>query len=206
MERAWAVKGSGFLFYINFHYNMKLISVENFELKIADEALLVKPFRKLWNQDRSEKKERFYQQMAVLFFVFSPSSNYTYIIDEKERMKEVLQQEGITDFKPSPEFKEAVEIYRKLNKTPEGLLLEDTYVFIDKSRKILRDINYDELEDAKEKVNTMKTGMSIVALIPKLMVDLSKAKQAVDKELEEQGKARGQQELSVGDIWSEQGV
>ena len=52
----------------------------------------------------------------------------------------------------------------------------------------------------------MKTGMSIVALIPKLMVDLSKAKQAVDKELEEQGKARGQQELSVGDIWSEQGV
>ena len=144
--------------------------------------------------------------MAVLFFVFSPSSNYTYIIDEKERMKEVLQQEGITDFKPSPEFKEAVEIYRKLNKTPEGLLLEDTYVFIDKSRKILRDINYDELEDAKEKVNTMKTGMSIVALIPKLMVDLSKAKQAVDKELEEQGKARGQQELSVGDIWSEQGV
>lgn len=184
---------------------MKLIKVENYQLSVSDEALLVKPIRKLWNQDRSEKKERFYQQMAVLYYVYSPSSNYTYIIDEQERMKEVLEQEGIQDFKPTPEFKEAVEIYKKLNQTPESLLLEDTYVFIDKSRKELRDIDYEGL-DPKDKINTMKTGMSIVALIPKLMVDLSKAKQAVDKELEDQGKARGQQELTVGDIWSEQGL
>ena len=39
---------------------MKLIQVENYELKIADEALLVKPIRKLWNQDRSQRKEQFY--------------------------------------------------------------------------------------------------------------------------------------------------
>ena len=73
---------------------MKLITVENYELKIADEALLVKPIRKLWNQDRSKGKEQFYKQMSVLFFTYSPSSNYSYIIDEKERMKEVLLQEG----------------------------------------------------------------------------------------------------------------
>jgi len=40
---------------------MKLISVENYKLKVADEALLVKPIRKLWNQDRSKGKEKFYQ-------------------------------------------------------------------------------------------------------------------------------------------------
>lgn len=185
---------------------MKLIKVENYQLTVSDEALLVKPIRKLWNQDRSEKKEQFYKQMAVLFYTYSPASNYTYISDEKERMKEVLVQEGITDFKPSPEFKEAVDIYRKLNQTPEGMLLESTYRFIEKSRKTLDELNYDELEDAKEKINTMKTGMSIVALIPKLMVDLSKAKDAVEKELNEQGKARGAQELTIGDIWSEQGL
>ena len=63
---------------------MKLVKVEDFQLKVSDEALLVKPFRKLWNQDRSQGKERFYQQMSVLYFTQDPASNYSYIIDEKE--------------------------------------------------------------------------------------------------------------------------
>ena len=185
---------------------MKLITVENYELKVADEALLVKPIRRLWNMDRSKGKEQFYKQMSILFFTYSPASNYSYITDEKERMAEVCTQEGISDFKVTPEFKAAVEVYKKLNQTPESLLLEDTYTFIDKSRKILRDINYEDIEDAKDQVNTMKTGMSIVALIPKLMKDLSSARKAVEKELEEQNVARGTQELTVGDIWAEKGI
>ena len=176
---------------------MKLITVEDFQIKVADDALLVKPIRKLFHQDRSQGKEQFYKQMSVLFFVYSPASNYSYIIDEKERFKEVCEQEGISDFKA------AVEIYRKLKQTPESLLLESTYRFIDKSRKTLDELDYSEIDDAKEKVNTMKTGMSIVALIPKLMTDLSKAKKAVEKELEEQTAVRGNQELTVGDIWAE---
>ena len=45
----------------------------------------------------------------------------------------------------------------------------------------------------------MKIGMSIVALVPKLMKDLTAAKNAVEKELEEQNNARGSQELTIGD-------
>ena len=185
---------------------MKLIKVEDFQLKIADEALLVKQFRRLWNMDRSAGKEQFYKQMSVIFYCYSPSSNYSYISDDKERLKEILEQEGIGDFKMTPEVKAAIEIYKKLCETPESMLLKSTYSFINKSRKALDDLNYDDIEDAKEKVNTMKIGMSIVALIPKLMKDLASAKEAVDKELEEQGKARGTQELTVGDTWSEQGI
>ena len=178
---------------------MKLITVENYELKVADEALLVRPIRKLFVADKSKGKEQFYKQMSILFYCYSPASNYSYITDEKERFEEVCQQEGIKDFKMTQDFKDAVEAYKKLCMTPESLLLDDTYAFIDKSRKILRDIDYDELEDAKEKVNTMKTGMSIVALIPKLMKDLSVARRAVEKELEEQENTRGSQELTIFD-------
>lgn len=179
---------------------MKLITTENFELKVADEALLVKPIRKLWNQDRSAKKEKFYEQMSVLFYVYSPSSNYSYITDEKERMKEVLAQEGLTDFKPSQEFKEAVEVYKKLNITPEGKLLDRTINFVDKTGKALDDINYDDIEELDKKIVAMKNGMALVALVPKLMTELSNAKKAVEKELEEQGNTRGSQELTVGDL------
>lgn len=178
---------------------MKLITVENFELKIADEALLVKPIRKLWNQDRSDKKEQFYKQMSVLYFTYSPSSNYSYIIDEEERMKEVLSQEGILDFKPSKEFKEAVEIYKKLNNTASSELLADTRLIIDKMRQALKSIEFESL-DEKDMPNAVKTVATIVGMIPKLVKELSDAEKAVTKELEEQGKARGTQELTVGDI------
>ena len=70
---------------------MKLITVENFELKVADEALLIRPIRRLWNADRSERKEKFYQQMSYLYFMVSPQSTYSYILDLDERSKTIIE-------------------------------------------------------------------------------------------------------------------
>lgn len=178
---------------------MKLIEVSNFELKVADEALLVKPIRKLWNQDRSTKKEKFYEQMSVLFYTFSPASNYSYIIDEKERLKEVCEQEGITDFHPSQDFKAAVEVYKKLVRTPSTELLNDVRMTVDKMRQALTSINFDDLEE-KDKVSAINTVTTVISKIPKLVKDLSEAEKAVTQELEESSSARGSQELTIGDL------
>ena len=64
---------------------MKLITIESYQLKVADEALLVRPIRKLWKQDRSKEKETFYKQMSVLYFTYAPTSNYSYIPLEEDR-------------------------------------------------------------------------------------------------------------------------
>lgn len=177
---------------------MKLITIDNYKIKVADEALLVKPIRKLFNMDRSKNKERFYEQMSILFFVYSPSSSYSYITDEKDRLKEVLQQEGIKDFHNTAEFKDAVAAYKKLNTTPSSILLADTNMVVDKVRNVLKSIDFEELDEEK-KVMAVKTVASVVAMIPKLVKDLSDAEKAVQKELEETGKARGSQELTIFD-------
>jgi hypothetical protein len=177
---------------------MKLIRLEDYQIKVADEALLVRPFRRLFNMDRSKGKETFYKQMSILYFVYSPSSNYAYIVDEKDRLKEVLAQEGITDFHNTAEFKEAVEVYRKLVKTSSSELLEDTRLIIEKMRQALKSIDFDSLEE-KDAVNAVKTVASVVGMIPKLVKDLAEAEKAVNKELEEQGNARGSQELTIFD-------
>lgn len=184
---------------------MKLIKVENYELKVADEALLVRPIRRLWNMDRSTGKEQFYKQMSVLFYVYSPSSNYAYIVDEKERMKEVMAQEGITEIKNNTEFKAAVEAYKKLVKTSSSELLEDTRLIIEKMRQALKSIDFESLEE-KDAVNAVKTVATVVGMIPKLVKDLTEAEKAVAKEMEEQTNARGSQELTVGDIWASQDI
>ena len=178
---------------------MKLILVLNYELKVADEALLVRPIRKLWNMDRSKGKETFYKQMSILYFVYDPSSNYAYISNEKDRLKEVLEQENITDFHNTAEFKEAVEAYKKLVRTPSSELLNDVRLTVDKMRQALTSIDFDDLEE-KDKVSAINTVTAVISKIPKLVKDLSEAEKAVTKELEEQGNARGSQELTIGDM------
>ena len=178
---------------------MKLIQVVNYELKVADEALLVRPIRKLWNMDRSKGKETFYKQMSILYFVYDPSSNYAYISNEKDRLKEVLEQENITDFHNTAEFKEAVEAYKKLVRTPSSELLNDVRLTVDKMRQALTSIDFDDLEE-KDKGSAINTVTAVISKIPKLVKDLSEAERAVTKELEEQGSARGSQELTIGDM------
>jgi len=178
---------------------MKLIEVVDFQIKVADEALLVKPFRRLWNMDRSAQKEQFYKQMSILFFVYSPASNYSYIIDEKERIKEVIEQEGIRDFKNTPEFKAAVDIYKKLNRTASSELLSDVRLTIDKVRQALTSVDFNNMKES-DKVVALNTVTTIVAKIPKLVKDLSEAEKAVAKELQEQDNVRGGQELTIGDM------
>ena len=177
---------------------MKLLKLEDYQIKVADEALLVKPIRRLWNQDRSAGKDKFFQQMSMLYFTYSPSSNYSYIVDEKDRMKEVMEQEGISDFKPSPEFKQAVAVYKKLCVTASSALLEDLKRLIENMRKALNRLTF-EGDDEKEVINNIKNAASITALLPKIIKDVQETEKAVSKELEEQNNTRGNQELTIFD-------
>lgn len=179
---------------------MKLIKVENYELSIADEALLVKPIRKLWNQDRSAKKEKFYEQMSVLFYVYNPSSNYAYITDEKDRLKEVIEQESIKDFHMTADFKAAVEIYKKLSTTTSTELLSDVRFTIDKMRQALRSIDFDAIDEEKDKAAAINTVTTVISKLPKLITDLDNAEKAVLKEQQEANNTRGSQQLTIFDM------
>lgn len=183
---------------------MKLIKIEDYQLKISDEALLVKPFRRLWNMDRSQGKEQFYRQMSLIYFTYSPTSNYSYILDEKDRMQEAMEQEGITEVKFTPELKAAIEAYKKLTKTSSSELLADTRQIVGKLRDALKAIKFDP--SSKDVVSDISAVTTIVGKIPKLVKELTEAERAVAKELAEQGSVRGGQELSVGDIWDESGI
>ena len=51
---------------------MKLIEFDGLEFKIADEALLVRPIRELFQKDKSKKKEEFWKQISYLWFMCDP--------------------------------------------------------------------------------------------------------------------------------------
>ena len=180
---------------------MKLIKIENFSLQIADEALLIKPIRKLYNQDRSASKEMFYKQISYLYFMVDPRSTYSYILNEDERAKEIIAQEGLDkDFKPSPLLQEAMEVYRKHTVTPSQELLNAALKAAHTVSEFLMKPDILEQEDDKGKpkyqVSSITAALKNVEGIVSSLQNLQKK---VESELTEQSKARGSQELTIFD-------
>lgn len=171
---------------------MKLLEFKDYRLNVSDEAFLVKPIRKIFNADRSSNKENFFKQMSYLYFMIDPRSDYSYIIDEEERAKAIIEQEGLdSKFKPSKELEEAMEIYRKLTTTSSTMLLQDTRIAVDKVRKFLRDVDLDAVDKNGKPIYTVSTVTTAIKQIPQLAKDLMETEKLVAKEIEEQGRARG---------------
>lgn len=180
---------------------MKLITIENYQLRIADEALLVKPIRKLWNQDRSASKEQFYRQMSYLYFMIDPRSTYSYILNEEERAKAIIEQEGLNpDFKPSPLLQEAMEIYRKHTVTPSQELLKAALKAAHTVSEFLMKPDILEQEDDKGKPKYQISSITAALKnVEGIVSSLQNLQRKVESELSEQSKARGSQELTIFD-------
>jgi hypothetical protein len=176
---------------------MHLIEYNNYQITPTEEAFLIAPIRKLYNSDKTKNKEKFMQLLSVIYFYADPRSSYNYITNDKDRLKEIIIQEGLpSNFKIDKALQEAIEIYKKHVITSSYLLLQDTKEVIENMRKVLKSIDWEGLEE-KDKVNAVKTVASITSMIPKIVKDLTEAEKAVTKEIEEQGRARGGQSKTL---------
>lgn len=177
---------------------MKLITYENYEIKVSDEALLVGPIRKLFNKDRTKNKDNFLTQMSVLFFYADPRSSYSYITDDALRLQAIIEQEGLpSNYKLDKEMEALVTLYKKMTTTTSLLLLEDTRTAIDKVREFLRNIDLDERNNSGMPVYSVATVTTTISKIPQLIKDLNEAEKTVTREIEEAGRTRGSVEKKL---------
>lgn len=171
---------------------MKLIEFDGMEFNIADEALLVRPIRQLFEKDKSKKKEEFWKQISYLWFMCDPRSNYMYLVNEQERSKEVKKQEGLgEDWEPSELLKDAMNIYRSQTITTSAILLEGMRKGIDKLSAFLGETSFSE--------KTVASMTSALKQIPELAKALSDAEHALAKDFATDDKARGTASKAVGE-------
>lgn len=181
---------------------MKLIKYEDYQIKLADEAFLIRPIRRLFNADRSERKEQFWRQMSYMYFMCSPASTYSYILDMDERSKTIIEQEGLPeDFTPSAMLLEAMSIYKQHTKTISQELLESSLVGAKKVSEFLRNVDLTEEDDKGKPKYQVSTITAALKNVEGIIASLQVQQKKVEQELEEDtGKARGAQELTVGDM------
>jgi hypothetical protein len=176
---------------------MKLFKYEGYSIKIEPEALLLKPFKQIWERDKSENKERAMMELGYIYFFCDIRSDYQYLVDEEERHSAIKESEGFPkSWKPDKMVLEAMEFYNSF-KSSSVLLLEDTRYSVYKLRQHLRKIDLDQLDDKGKPVYTLNSITSTIKQIPALIKDLEEAEKAIAKEAIVAGKMRGSGEKTI---------
>ena len=178
---------------------MKLLKFEGYKVVIEPELLTLKPFKDIWIRDKSKNKDKALQEIAFIFFMSDPRSDYQYIVDEEERAKAIKEGEGIdSKWKPDNKVIEAMKFYKTF-KPVSALLLEDTRIAVDKLRKLLREIDLTEVDDKGKPIYTLNSITTTIKQIPALVKDLNDAEKALNSEMKDAGRARGSGEKTIFD-------
>lgn len=178
---------------------MKLIEFDGMEFKLADEALLIRPIRQLFEKDKSKKKEEFWKQISYLWFMCDPRSTYQYLVNETDRAAEIKKLEGFSeDWEPNDLLKEAMEIYRQQTTTTAALLLEGMRKGIENVRKFLSEVDLFAVDSKTNKplyqVSTITAALKQIPELAKALVD---AEKALAKDFDTEDSARGNAEKSA---------
>lgn len=177
---------------------MKLFKYEAYKVVISEEALALKPFKQIWNRDKSSNKDRAIAELSYVYFMEDPASDYQYLVDRDERSNAIIEGEGLSSkWKPDKLVIEAMEFYSSF-KTTSALILEDTRYAADNLRKSLRNINLEATDDKGKPIYTVSSIISAIKQIPQLVKELAEAERAVSKEMiENNGRVRGQRAKTI---------
>lgn len=176
-------------FFIKF---MRLFKYEGYKIVISEEAFALKPFRQIWQRDKTSNKDKAIMELGFIYFYCDPRSDYQYLVDEDERMEAIKEGEGLPPkWTPDKVVQEAMAFYESFKPTA-ALLLEDTRLMVNKYRKRLREQEFDDLE-----VKELKEVGALIKQIPSLVKDLDEAEKTLNSEMKNAGRMRGSGEKTI---------
>ena len=178
---------------------IKLFKYEGYSVTVEPEAIMLAPFKAIWDRDKRKDKSMAMQELAYIYFMSDPRSDYQYLVDEEVRKEEVIKGLGMpTKWKEDDVIKRALKFYESFKPTSAGLL-EDTRIAVNKLRQLLRNIDLEETDDKGRPVYTLNTITATIKQIPGLVKDLDEAERTLSKDIIQEAKARGSQSKALGE-------
>lgn len=172
---------------------IRLFHYEGYEVEIEPEALLLAPLKAIYDRDKSKDKSLAKQELAFVYFMGDPRSDYQYLVDPEVRAGEIIQGLGMpAKWKPDEAIQRALTFYESFKPISAGLL-EDTRYVVNRLRQELRSMNFDERDDKGKPVHTLQSITATIKQIPALAKDLDEAERALSKDITAEAKARGTQ-------------
>lgn len=174
---------------------IKLFKFEGYGVTVEPEAIMLLPFKAVW--DKYKDKSKSLQELAYIYFMGDPRSDYQYIVDAEMRSEEIIKGLGMPKgWKPDKVTERALTFYESFKPISAGLL-EDTKFVINKLRQELREMDFNKLDDKGKPVYTLQTITATIKQIPSLAKDLDEAERALSRDIIEEARARGSQAKGV---------
>lgn len=176
---------------------MKLFKYEGYNVVISPEALMLKPFKKIWERDKTESKNKAKTELSFIYFYCDPRSDFTYILDDEERQSEIIKQTGMSStWTPDKVVKEGMDLYIKLTTTVSSDLLNDAKSSVLNIRKALKAVSFDSIEPSKLP-KAIKDAASALSEVPALIKSLQEIEKSMNSEITENSRMRGGAQKTV---------
>jgi len=125
---------------------MRLFELINHQVIISEEAYALKPFKAIWDKDKSKNKVKAVDELAYVFFMEDFKSDFTDILNEDERRAEILTNLSLGEkYKESKEVIEARKFYKdRINNMLPFLFLNDAKIAVNALRTYFRGVDFNK--------------------------------------------------------------
>lgn len=176
---------------------MNLFEVIDYKIIISTEAHQVPEFQKLLDLDTSKTKTKSIGELTYVYQIADYKSvynNYPPSIKDKKLKEDIFKD---INWKPSDDVLEAIRKYKELQETPTLRLLKG-------ARAAAEEVNtyYQSLKDTPHGVNSknVQAVMGSLEKIGKVVDSLDKLEEKVKKELNQEGKSKGNRTINSFEV------
>lgn len=172
---------------------MELFELKNNKVQIHPAAYTMGPFKPIVNQ---KNKTKALKELAYIFFTTDYKSDFSDILNEDEKQKEVKRIVELPEsWEPSEKIEAAIVFYKERQRTPSMHLLETTLNFTEKLKNFYDRVDLFEVDDKGKPIHNVQQLQKSAAEVGLLTESIKKLKEAVAKEVEEASRVRGGGEI-----------
>lgn len=170
---------------------MGLFNLEDSSVVVDPDVLGVPPVKKIWDRDKSKKKEKAYKELSYVYFLCDFNSPYAVYPEHKKR--EVLAKDIMKDldYVPDNDLEYLIQQYRDFYETTSMRLIRAARTACDKLSDYFEHIDFKELDDDGRPVYTAKDVAMNLAKVGDIVNSLDKLEDKVQKEIKSESKIKG---------------
>lgn len=183
---------------------MNIFEIKNYVVTFSPQALMLKPFREIWDNDSSKDKAEAVKELSYVYYMADERSDFMYILNEEERHEEVIRslELGHGTWIVPHYVTDAIAYYIEMSETTSTRLLRSTRGVVEKISSFLDAVDVNERDKNNKPVFDIGRIVTSVEKIPKLIKSLSDIESEIIKERE----AKNTFNRTSGGVFEEDGL
>jgi hypothetical protein len=164
---------------------MNIFEVVNNVVEFSPQALLLKPFKAIWDKDKTKDKAKALKELSLIYFMCDDRSDYMYIMDLDERMNQIKSDLGFANnWKKQAYIETAMEFYINRSVTVYTKMLESSRGIVHKISAFNDTVNLNERDKHGKYLNNRKEILSSIKDVYNALESLDKIENLIVKQKE----------------------